>query len=96
MKKQRWTAVLAVLLVFAMLFSALYIALEAHHECTGEGCAVCAQIRACMELLCQLLTAAAVLMTADPLCPDAGEACRPLPHHCGSDTLISLKVKLSD
>ncbi len=96
MKKQHRKAVLAVLLAFVMLFSVLYVVLEADHECSGEDCAVCAQIRACMNLIRNLLPVAAVLTTAGLIDLSAerigGVLCRVF----SSITLISLKIKLSD
>ena len=62
-KAKQPAAMLALLLAFVMLFSVLYIAFEADHNCCGEDCAVCAQIHACEDLLRNLL-AAALLMSA--------------------------------
>ena len=95
-KPKRLASVLALLVAFIMLFSVLFIALEADHDCCGEGCAVCAQIQVCEDLLRNLITAAALVVAAwclyalirvfaDTNC------CSVHPH-----TLIVLKVKLSD
>ncbi len=97
MGKKFFAAALVLLTAFLLLFSAVFIALEADHDCCGEDCAVCAQIRLCEDLIRDLLTAAA---------PAAAAAC------CLSAlrfvfaaadcfsfhprTLIALKVKLSD
>ena len=93
---KRIASALALLAAFIMLFSVLYIALEADHDCCGEGCAVCAQLRACEDLLRNLLPAAA---PAAAVCcffalirAFADTLCRPVQPH----TLIALKVKLSD
>ena len=95
-KPKRFAAALALLVAFLMLFSALFIALEADHDCCGEGCAVCAQIRACEDLLRNLTTAsvlAAAVCCLYTLCRVFADAdrCAFHPH-----TLIALKVKLSD
>lgn len=95
-KTKRFAAVLALLLALVMLFSVLYIALEADHDCCGEDCAICAQLRACQDLLRNLLTLA--VLAAAVRCSfalvsvfaDAERRCAQ-PH-----TLIALKVKLSD
>ena len=50
-KPRRLVSVLALLAAFMLLFSVLYIALEADHDCCGEDCAICAQLRACEDLL---------------------------------------------
>ncbi len=95
-KSKRLAAVLALLAALIMLFSVLFIAIEAGHDCCGDDCAICAQMRACEDLLRNLLPAAALLLSAccfrAPVDAFAGSECRffyPL-------TLIALKVKLSD
>jgi hypothetical protein len=95
-KSKRLASVLVLLVACIMLFSVLFIALEADHDCCGEGCAVCAQIQVCEDLLRNLITAAALVVAAwclyvlirvfaDTNC------CSVHPQ-----TLIVLKVKLSD
>lgn len=95
-KPKRLSSVLALLLALVMLLSVLYIALEADHDCCGEDCAICALLRACEDLLRNLLAAALLLSAVRCFCAlfrTAAEPCcrpeRPL-------TLISLKVKLSN
>ena len=95
-KSKRLAALFTLLLAFVMLFSVLYIALEADHDCCGEGCAVCAQLQICENLLKNLIPAALLLLAARCFCTpvravtdDDGRFIRPL-------TLTVLKVKLSD
>ena len=47
-----------------MILSVSFIALNADHDCCGEDCRICAQIRACEELLLDLLPVEAVLLAA--------------------------------
>ena len=89
-------ALLALVLAFVMLFSVLYIALEADHDCCGDDCVICAQLQVCGNLLKTLLIAALLLPAARCLCAavrassdENGCFVRPL-------TLTVLKVKLSD
>ena len=95
-KPKRLASVLALLVAFIMLFSVLYIALEADHDCCGEGCAICMQIRVCEGLLRNLLPA--LLLAAAARClfalsrVSADADYRAFHPH----TLIALKVKLSD
>lgn len=95
-KSKRLVSVLALLVAIIMLFSVLYIALEADHDCCGEGCAICAQIQVFEDLLRSLTTAATLIAAARCLYAlsrvfaDA-DCCPAHPH-----TLILLKVKLSD
>ena len=45
---------LGILILAAALFSAVYIAAEADHDCAGDDCAVCAAIRLCTDFLNRL------------------------------------------
>ena len=45
------TRLLAAVLAVVMLSSAIYIAVEADHDCSGEDCAICHQIGVCENLL---------------------------------------------
>ena len=87
---------LAAVLAAVMLSSAVYIAVEADHDCSGDDCAICRQISICENLLKSLglAGAAAVFAAAVRYAP-----CRVIPS-CAelvrTFTLVSLKVKLSD
>ena len=96
-KKKRIAAlVLAVTVLFVMLYSALFIAAEADHDCVGENCPICYQINVCQNTLKSLslaVSAAAfaaaftyTLCRGISVCMDCAQ----------SYTLVSLKVKLSD
>ena len=51
-KKSRLiTGLLAAVLAVVMLSSAVYIAVEANHNCSGEDCAICHQLQVCENLL---------------------------------------------
>ncbi len=95
-KSKRLASVLVLLVACIMLFSVLFIAMEADHDCCGEGCAICAQIQACEDLLRNLLSIAALVVAAWCLYAlirvFVDTECCPLYRH----TLIVLKVKLSD
>ena len=56
-EKQRRIAAgfLSLLILAAVLFSAVFIAAEADHDCAGENCSVCGCIRCCTEFLSRLL-----------------------------------------
>ena len=96
-KKFRFlTGLLAAVLAVVMLSSAVYIAAEADHDCSGEDCAICRQISACENLLRSLgLAGAAAAITAAfiyTLC----KVILPCTETIGTLTLVSLKVKLSN
>ena len=90
------TRLLAAVLAVVMLSSAIYLAVEANHDCSGDDCAICHQIGIYENLLktLGLAGAAAVFAAAVRYAP-----CRVIPS-CAevvrTFTLVSLKVKLSD
>ena len=90
------TRLLAAVLAVVMLSSAIYIAVEANHDCSGEDCAICRQISICENLLKTLgLAGAAAVITAAftyTMC----KAILPCTEMIGTLTLVSLKVKLSN
>ncbi|MCC8016678.1 MAG: hypothetical protein LIO43_04835 [Clostridiales bacterium] len=96
-KKNRIVAAfLAVIVFVVMLYSALYIAAEADHDCVGDNCPICAQINVCQNTLknlslavCAAVFAAAFTYT---LCRSISACADITPSY----TLVSLKVKLSD
>jgi hypothetical protein len=87
---------LAAVLAAVMLSSAVYIAVEANHNCSGEDCAICHQLQVCENLLKSIglagaaaVFAAAVRYALCRVIPSCAEVVRTF-------TLVSLKVKLSD
>jgi len=95
-RRNRTAAILAAVLALILLFSALFIVLEADHDCHGENCRVCMQIRLCEGLLRQAAVFLAVMLAEGVLRAlfRAGKAF--LRRTAGAATLIKLKVKLSD
>ena len=96
-KKSRLiTGLLAAVLAAVMLSSAVYIAVEANHNCSGEDCAICHQIGVCENLLKSLgLAGAAAAITAAftyTMC----KAILPCAETTDTLTLVVLKVKLSN
>ena len=96
-KKSRLiTGLLAAVLAAVMLSSAVYIAVEANHNCSGEDCAICHQIGVCENLLKSLgLAGAAAAITAAftyTMC----KAILPCAETTDTLTLVALKVKLSN
>lgn len=95
-KKRIISLVVAVAVFFVMLYSALYIAAEANHNCVGENCPICYQISVCENTLknlslavCAVAFAAAFTYT---LCRSIFACADVTPSY----TLVSLKVKLTD
>ena len=95
-KKRIISLIVAVAVFFVMLYSALYIAAEANHDCVGENCPICYQISVCENTLknlslavCAVAFAAAFIYT---LCRSISSCAAVIPSY----TLVSLKVKLTD
>ena len=90
------TRLLAAVLAVVMLSSAVYIAVEANHNCSGEDCAICHQLQVCENLLKSIgLAGAAAAITAAftyTMC----RAILPCAEMNGTLTLVALKVKLSN
>lgn len=95
-KKRFLTMLLAAVLGAAVLFSVAYIAEEVNHECTGTGCAVCQQISVCESLLKAVGGAALAAGAAAMVFSKQHGAVLPCAECAQTNTLISLKVKLSD
>ena len=96
-KKFRFmTRLLAVVLAVVMLSSAVYIAVEADHDCSGEDCAICHQIGVCENLLKTLGLAGAAAAVTAALTYALCKAILPCTERLGTGTLVSLKVKLSN
>lgn len=96
-KKFRFmTGLLAVMLAFVMLSSAIYIAVEADHDCSGDDCAICHQIGVCENLLKSLGLAGAATAITAAFAYTMRKAILPCTETIDTLTLVSLKVKLSN
>ena len=90
------TRLLAAVLAVVMLSSAVYIAVEANHDCSGDDCAICRQISICENLLKTLGLAGAAAAGTAALTYALCKAILPCTERLGTGTLVSLKVKLSN
>ena len=95
-KKRVLAALLAVAVLFVMLYSALFIAVHADHDCDGEDCPICYQINVCQNTLKNLSFAVSVAVLAAAftytLCRSISACADVIPSY----TLVSLKVKLTE
>lgn len=97
MKRNRiLTLLVTILLLVALLSSALFIAVEADHDCTGTHCSVCAQIVVCQTILNQLAFCAGVLGILAVFRYLLLEKARRSQMYFCHATLITCKVKLSN
>ena len=96
-KKFRFmTRLLAAVLAVVLLSSAIYLAVEANHDCSGDDCAICRQISICENLLKSLGIAGAAAAITAVLTYTVCRAILPCTETIGTLTLVSLKVKLSN
>ena len=86
---------LAVVLAVVMLSSAIYIAVEANHDCSGDDCAICRQISICENLLKSLGLAGACAAITVAFTYTMCRAILPCAETIGTLTLVALKVNLS-
>ena len=90
------TRLLAAGLAVVMLSSAIYLAVEANHDCSGDDCAICRQISICENLLKSLGLAGAAAAITAVLTYTMCRAILPCAEMIDTLTLVSLKVKLSN
>ena len=90
------TRLLAAVLAVVMLFSAVYIAIETDHDCSGEDCAICHQIGVCENLLKSLGLASAAAAVTAAFTYTMCKAILPCAETTDTLTLVALKVKLSN
>lgn len=90
------TRLLAAVLAVVMLSSAIYLAVEADHDCSGEDCAICRQISICENLLKSLGLAGAAAAITVAFTYTVCRAILPCAEMSGTLTLVALKVKLSN
>lgn len=96
-KKKRIAALLlAVTVLLVMLYSALFIAAEADHDCVGENCPICYQINVCQNTLKNLSLAVCAVAFAAAFTYTLCRSISVCTDYAQSYTLVSLKVKLSD
>ena len=90
------TRLLAAVLAVVMLSSAVYIAVEADHDCSGDDCAICRQISICENLLKSLGLAGAAAAVTAAFTYTMCKAILPCAEMTDTLTLVALKVKLSN
>ena len=95
--KKRFAAVImCIMLVLSIFTASFYIVSRAHHECTGQDCPICHEIQLCVQFLNTVggavILSAVVLFTVHEILI----VLMSFVHVCQNNTLVSLKVKLSD
>ena len=90
------TRLLAAVLAVVMLSSAIYLAVEANHDCSGDDCAICRQIGIYENLLKTLGLAGAAAAISAAFTYTMCRAILPCTETISTLTLVALKVKLSN
>ena len=97
MKKKRLLTLLAALLLLVVfLSSAIFIVVEADHDCTGNHCSICHHIRLCQGILEQLYTIAGFISIFAAMRHSLQLIIPYIQKNHSHLTLITLKVKLSN
>ena len=92
-QRRIFTLLLTAAVCFAMLFSLCFLAAEADHDCTGEDCAVCAQISNAENILRAVLCTAAGAAAAAAVC-SVVRVIEAAEKKTLTGTLITLKTEL--
>ncbi len=95
-RNRKLSVLLALAVCVVMLFSAVYIAEEAGHNCIGENCPICCQISICSHALKLLGYGVAAIVAAVALAFSAAVFSVCSKTNFRESTPITLKVKLSD
>lgn len=91
----RITALLLGLTIgFVILGSALFIAENSDHDCTGDNCSICLTLRQCEQNFEKLGTAGAAAIAVIAVVMAFTEAVCIIKNEANTNTLIKLKVEL--
>ena len=96
LRKRILIALLTTAFIFGTLFSVLYIAIESHHDCIGEDCPICQCIIVCENILKKLSTALFVMSISVAFVFASKISIIKNLKLIPIQTLVSLKVKLSN
>ncbi len=94
--KKQISYLLISMLVFSLLFSAVYAAIESGHDCTGEECPICFSLIQCEEII-RLLKITVILLLTTFFTQTNSVRLVNKPAFCLCElTPISLKVQLNN
>jgi len=96
-RKQILSTLLCILFITMLVLSSSFIVTHEHHDCTGEKCPVCAQIQIAVNILNSIKAAIVPLLSFIGLLScNLRKAVAPCAQEGRSETLVKLKVKLSN
>ncbi|MCR5005884.1 MAG: hypothetical protein K6A77_08250 [Clostridiales bacterium] len=94
--KRTAAGIMGLMMLFFVLFSALFIVVEADHECTGEDCPICLCIEQCEELMRQIGTGIKVMAMAVIISLGVLSAVCQCTDRVPLGTLVTEKVRLNN
>ncbi len=95
-KKRALALITAAALLFAVLFSVVFLAENADHDCTREHCSICTQMEVCTQTLQRLAMVGVALSAMGAALRRACSDVRVRSFSLFTPTLVTLKVKLSN
>ena len=95
-KKRLPVLLLAAAVCFVMLFSSVFIAVNTDHDCMGEHCPICYQINFCENTLKTLSHAVPAITLAIALTDSFSTCLSAFTARKRTESLVTLKVKLSN
>ncbi len=84
------------MLVFSLLFSTIYIAVESGHDCSGEDCPICFSLVQCEEISRLYKYAAIMIIPLIYLCVSSNEHMNKPEIMFSAITPVSLKIQLNN
>lgn len=86
--------IMAVLLIATLLFSCTFILEKAHHDCTGDNCPICMEIKAAMQTISGFKALPVLAFVVSVLCVFTQAYTVKTHSDSVRNTLITLKVEL--
>lgn len=87
--------IVAIITIAFMLFSVFFIAVELHHDCSGEDCPICSVIHQCENTFKQVFSSGCV-QTAIIMPILFAAVTLLITGSITNETLVSMKVRLND
>ncbi len=95
--ERKWiSGIVAFMLVFSMLFSTVYIAVESGHDCSGEDCPICFSLVQCEEIFRLFRFTVILLIPFIYLCVSSIEHINKPDNFFIAITPVSLKIQLNN
>lgn len=94
--KRLMAAFLALLLVCTLFFSFFFVAAKSNHDCVDEVCSICQEIQTCIQTIRSISIAVTAAATLAIAAFSLVRVIVPIVQSIIFQTLVSLKVKLTN